>query len=37
MTLEDSETRKDIINPYITLYSPEKVWVALNTETFRDA
>lgn len=37
MTLEDYETRRDIVNPYITLYSPEDCWVALNTETFRDA
>ncbi len=37
MTLEDHETRRDIVNPYITLYSSEDVWVALNTETFREA
>jgi hypothetical protein len=37
MTLVDHETGKNIINPYITLYSPEKSWVALNTETYADA
>ena len=37
MTLEDYETRRDIVNPYITLYSPEDAWAALNTETFREA
>lgn len=34
MTLEDHETGKTIVNPFITLYSPEHAWVALNTETF---
>lgn len=34
MTLEDHESGKTIINPFITLYSPEDAWVALNTETF---
>ena len=37
MTLEDRETKRDIVNPYITLYSSGNVWVALNTETFREA
>ena len=37
MTLIDHETGKDIINPYITLYSPEKAGVALNTERFGEA
>lgn len=37
MTLQDHETRRDIVNPYITLYSPEDAWAALNTETFREA
>ena len=35
MTLVDNETGKKIINPYITLYDPERnKWTALNTETF---
>jgi hypothetical protein len=38
MTLLDHETEKDIVNPYITIYSFfEDRWVSLNTETFRDA
>jgi len=37
MALEDYETGKNIINPYISLYSPEGVWVALNTENFSKA
>jgi len=42
MTLEDHETREDIINPYITLFArSEKAgwssWVALNTQTFAPA
>jgi hypothetical protein len=37
MTLDDHETGREIVNPYITLYSPERAWVALNTETFRPA
>ena len=36
MTLQDHETGEDIINPYITLYSPENKGVALNTHSFRD-
>ena len=36
MTLVDNETGKDIVNPYITLYSPEEAWAALNSEDFRD-
>jgi len=37
MTLLDHETGRDIVNPYITLCSPERAWAALNTETFRGA
>ncbi|MBU3941109.1 MAG: hypothetical protein KKH88_04240 [Nanoarchaeota archaeon] len=37
MTLEDHETKRNIVNPYITLYGPDGGWVALNTETFREA
>lgn len=38
MTLLDHENGRDIINPYITLYEPKEYgWVALNTETFREA
>jgi hypothetical protein len=38
MTLIDHETKRDIVNPYITLFGPEdSAWCALNTETFRDA
>ena len=38
MTLLDNESGREIINPYITLYSPDhKKWAALNTQTFGDA
>jgi hypothetical protein len=37
MTLNDNEDGRTIINPYITLYSPRRDWVALNTHTFRNA
>ena len=38
MTLVDNENGGDIINPYITIYSPDRTkWAALNTETFRNA
>ena len=35
MTLVDNETGKNIINPYITIYGPNRMkWAALNTSTF---
>ncbi len=38
MTLVDNETGKNIINPYITLYSPDgNKWAAINSSTFGDA
>jgi|SRR3989344_3937293 len=37
MTLEDNETFEFITNPYVTLYSPEQAWVALNAGTFAKA
>lgn len=35
MTLIDYETGKQVINPFITLYTPDtKYWVSVNTQTF---
>jgi hypothetical protein len=37
IVLVDYENGTEIGNPYVTLFSPEHVWVALNSETFRPA